>query len=165
MTSVSSQIQVESKLIPILREGIEIIKMIFFKKLQDYLTKKYPDQEPGYINKLAGTMINDFFGTPNTQEPFACFAQENNKMVQEELSKIPSTLKDMRIPLTDALRIQVLCDHQEGIDNSSVLEHAQKMGILLIDRELPLPHSFMNLVRKLGSAFGIIIPPVPEENT
>ncbi|MCE5242946.1 MAG: hypothetical protein LLF99_07080, partial [Desulfobacteraceae bacterium] len=63
---------------------------------------------------------------------------------------------EMRIPLTDALRIQAVCDFQEGMDTSSVLERAKQSGILIVDRELPLPAPFMNLVRKLGSAFGLL---------
>lgn len=147
-----------------MREGVEVIKMVFFKKLRTYLTQKYPDREPSFTNKLAGTIINDLFGTPNTQEPFAGFAKENNAIIQEELANI-ATLEDTLIPLTDGLRMQVLCDHQEGSDNSSVLIQAENLGILLVDRDLPLPHSFMHLVRKLGSAFGLIIPPLPEERS
>ena len=37
----------ESKLIPILREGVEIMKMISFKKIKEALAKKHPErQEP-----------------------------------------------------------------------------------------------------------------------
>lgn len=154
----------ESRLIPLMREGVEVIKMVFFKKLQTYLTQKHPGHETSFINKLAGTIINDLFGTPNTREPFAGFAKENNTIIREELADIAKSLEDMRIPLTDALRMQVLCDHQEGADNSSVLIQAENLGILLVDRDLPLPHSFMNLARKLGSAFGLIVPPLPEEH-
>jgi len=155
--------EVDSKLLPILREGVDVIKMVFFKKLQVYLGEKYPDRDKAFINRLAATIINDIFGSPNPGEPFASFAAANEAVIEEELKAIAGNFENMCIPLTDALRIQVLCDHQEGIDNSSVLARAKELNILLVERDLPLPHSFMQLVRKLGSALGLIIPPQGEQ--
>ncbi len=148
----------DSKLLPILREGVNVIKMVLFKKLQVHLTEKYPDRDKAFINKLAATVINDLFGTPNPGELFASFAAANKTIIEEELNAVAGNFEELRIPLTDALRMQVLCDHQEGVDNSSVLARAKKLNILLMDRDLPLPHSFMNLVRKLGNALGLLLP-------
>jgi len=33
----------DRKLIPSLREGIDVVRMIFFKNLKDYLQKKFPE--------------------------------------------------------------------------------------------------------------------------
>ena len=55
----------ESKLIPILREGVEIVKMISFKKLKEALAKKHPDRESAFIAKLAGALVNIIFPTPS----------------------------------------------------------------------------------------------------
>ena len=155
----------ESKLLPIMREGIDIIKMIFFKKLKDHLSQKYAGNPAIETGKLTGTIVNELFGTPNTEEPFASFAEQNRDIVTLELDAIACDLEEMRIPLTDALRMQALCDHQEGGDSTPTLTRATELGILLDERDLPLPHHFMHLVRKLGSAHGLIIPPHPEEST
>lgn len=141
-----------------MREGVDVIKMIFFKKLKTYLSDKYPDREALYINKLSGAIMNDLFGTPNPEEPFASFARENESLIRKEMENIATEFEEMRIPLTDALRVQCLCDHQEGIDSSSILVRARELNILLIDREVPLPSHFMNLVRKLGGAFNLLNP-------
>ena len=151
----------ESKLIPILREGVEIVKMISFKKLKEALSKKHPDQEPAFIAKIAGALINAIFGAPPHEEPFAVFARNHADLIAQEQTKVGTMLEELRIPLTDALRIQSLCDHQEGLDSTATLQQAQKMGILLADRDLPLPHSFIELVRRLGSGFGLLLPPQP----
>lgn len=153
----------ESKLLPVLREGVNVVKMIFFKRLQDFLTEKYPDRDKDFTNKLAASLINDLFDTPNPEEPFAGFAKANKTIIEKELKTVAANFEDLRIPLTDALRVQVLCDHQEGVDNSAVLARAVELNILLVDRDLPLPHSFMHLVRKLGGAYGFILPPLNEE--
>lgn len=152
----------ESKLIPILREGVEIVKMISFKKLKEMLAKKYPDQENAFITKLAGALINAIFGAPTQEEPFAVFARNHANLIAHEQAKVAAMLAELRIPLTDALRIQSLCDHQEGQDSTATLQQAQYLGILLTDRDLPLPHSFIELVRRLGSSFGLVLPPQPD---
>ena len=69
----------------------------------------------------------------------------------------------MRIPLTDALRMQSLCDQMDDVEGESYLEQAQGTGILIGERDLPLPNSFMDMVRRMGKAFGLIIPPLPDE--
>ncbi len=148
--------QVESKLIPIIREGIDVVKMIFFKKLKVYLAAKYPERDAPHINKLAGAIINDLFGSPNEEISFALFAAENKACIEAELLGVSKELSEMLIPLTDALRMQTLCDYQEGVDSSSVLVRAKELGILIADREAPLPAPFVSLVRRLGGAFHIL---------
>lgn len=65
----------------------------------------------------------------------------------------------MMNPLTDALRIQAVCDFQEGTDSSHLLQKAQPLGLLPTDREMPLPHSFIEMPRRMGSAFELVAPP------
>lgn len=149
----------ESKLIPIMREGVEIVKMIFFRKLKDSLSGRYADRDPSFCNLLTGAVVNELFGTPNRDEPFAGFAKENRSLIEAELALIAKNHEEMRIPLTDALRMQTLCDHQDGIDSTESLNQAEDLGLLLKERDLPLPHTFIKLVRTLGNSFGILIPP------
>ena len=147
----------ESKLLPIMREGVIIIKMIFFKKLKEKLSEKYIHRDEQYVSKLTGAIVNEIFGTPNTQEPFATFVEENLFFIKLELKNISTDLRELRIPLTDALRVQFLCDSQEGIDNPQILARAKELGILIVEREVPLPAKFMNLVRKLGSSYDLLV--------
>ncbi len=151
----------ESKLVPILREGIDVIKMVLFQKLKNRLAEKYTGQESSQINMLAGAIINEIFGTPNTQEPFATFLTQHQSRIQQELSEIATEFPEMRLPLTDALRVQFLCDHQEGTGSSSILSRAKELDILLTERDAPLPGQFMGLVRKLGGSFELLTPLQP----
>lgn len=86
------------------------------------------------------------------------FVREHRQTIDQVLASVGSELEAMRIPLTDALRTMVLCDYQEGRDSSAVLQRAEGCGILLADRDLPLPHHFIDLVRRLGTAKGILAP-------
>lgn len=149
--------EVESKLIPILREGVDVVKMVFFRKLKPYIAGKYPEHDAQWGSRLCGAIINDLFGSSSGEEPFSTFAEANKTVIERETNALPGIFPEMRIPLTDALRIQTMCDFQEGMDTSFVLERARQSGILIVDRELPLPAPFMNLVRKLGSAFGLLV--------
>ncbi|MDH4319074.1 MAG: hypothetical protein OEV64_11830, partial [Desulfobulbaceae bacterium] len=60
--------------------------------------------------------------------------------------------------LTDALRMQAICDNQEGRNSLSSLLMARALGILQENRPLPLPSSFMTTVRALGAQCGLLIP-------
>ena len=140
----------ENRLIPLLREGIHIIKMILFKVTRDGLAERYPQQERTFIKQLTGAMINELFCTPNHEEPFLSFTINNRPLIEEEMKRIADDFPELRIPLTDALRVQFLCDSQEGLDNPVMLTQARDLGILIAEREIPLPDHFMTLARSLG---------------
>ena len=146
----------ESRLIPIMREGVDVIKMIFFKRLQTYLGRKHADRGRQYINQLAGAIINDLFATPNAQEPFVGFVKRNRDCIAEEVNALASSFPELRVPLTDALRVQFLCDQQEGIDSTAMLTHAKDLNVLILEREVPLPKNFLDLVRTLGRGLHVL---------
>ncbi len=149
---------VEREFIPALREGVEIVKMIFFMKVREYADKQFPQEDRGYSSMLAGAVINEFFGTQNPHARFLQFAEANRERIDSILKSVPEEMESMRIPLTDALRVQFLCDHQEGLEDGSgiILKKAKEHGILIEDRSVPLPRPFMNLVYRIGKANGLI---------
>ena len=152
----------ESKLIPILREGVEIVKVIFFKELRDHLRHRRIGWDKHLVTQVTAAVVNDVFGVQNQEAAFMEFVQTNRQAIDEALATVGTELANLRIPLTDALRTMVLCDHQEGLDTSTLLKRAQEAGILLVDRDLPLPNQFIELVRRLGTAKGILQPPASE---
>ena len=156
--------EIANKLIPLMREGIEVIKMVLFKKLRDQLARNHSDREGVFLSRLTGAVVNQLFGTPNDQEPFASFTRDNRALIEAELKVLAQTLPELRIPITDALRMQTICDLQEGLEGGDLLNQALDLNLLLSDREMPLPHTFMDMVRRLGAAFGLILPPIPAED-
>jgi hypothetical protein len=144
----SDPVEIESKLIPIMREGVDVIKMIFFKQVKEYLLANDPAGDIAYCGRLAGSVINALFGTGNPAEPFASFAEANRNRIDRELENIPLAFEEMRIPLSDSLRVQFLCDSMEGFDSSAILLH---------DRPVPLPKNFLELVRRLGKGHNLLI--------
>jgi hypothetical protein len=146
----------ESKLLPVLRDAVNIVKMVLFKELKSYLKAKYPQQKSADIGRLAGAVVNEFFGTPNNSPHFEQFMADNRTPIKNELDGLSVNFDSLRIPLTDALRIQFLCDSLEGIDSGPMLAQAETLGILLLDRQVPLPKTFMAMVRRIGAAHNIL---------
>lgn len=150
----------DSRLIPILREGVAVIQMIFFKELKALICKKHPELEGPAQTMLTGAITNELFGSHNREEKFQTFRNQHQGTIEQELLCLKDEIPHLTAPLADALRVQTLCDNQEGIDSSHVLKQADILGVLPPDRELPLPSAFMETVRKLGSDHKLIIPPV-----
>lgn len=155
-----STMEFESNLIPVMREGVEVVKMVCFRKLSLSLTERYPQQDKKYCSMLTGAVINKIFNTPNNQEPFTSFCADNRDIIATEIKDLAVNLEEMRIPLTDALRMQVLCDKMDSFEDDQTLKLAKDAGILIEERDIPLPHNFMEVVRKIGKSFGLIIPPL-----
>jgi hypothetical protein len=145
----------ESKIVPLLREGVHVIKMVVYRVLKDGLTERSPSGEEEHGSRLAGAVVNELFGTPNREEPFLSFARDNGTTIRTELERIAVDYPEMKIPLTDALRIQFLCDSREGADNPRLLVQARDLGILILERDLPLPDAFMALARRLGEEYNL----------
>lgn len=150
----------QSQLIAVLREGVSVIQMIFFKEIRAGLAGKYPDKEAAFLSMLAGAVVNDVFGTANPEEKFITFHNAHRGIIEQELLAIKDEHTAILPALTDALRIQALCDNQEGGDSSGLLTLAHELDILLVDREIPMPSSFMTLTRDLGEQHSVIIAPM-----
>ena len=153
--------ETNSQLIPVLREGLSVVQMIVFKEIRASLTDKYPGFTPGDLSMLAGAIVSELFGSPNPGEKFVHFRKKNWGIIEQELLSLHSDKPMLCAPITDAPRIMALCDSREGNgDGSAVLIRANELGILIKDREIPLPSSFMTLVRNLGKEHNLILPPV-----
>ncbi len=157
----------QSRLIGSLREGVSLIQMVFFKEVKALLEKKYPDKALKTQMMLAGAITNELFGTLNPEPKFADFRQEHRALIEEELTGLAASLPHLCNYITDALRVQALCDNQQGVEDPGVLQTAEALGILVKERNLPLPSSFMTVVRGLGEQYQLIIAPVqisPEDD-
>ena len=164
---IEQPVQNQSKLIGALREGVALVEMVFFKEVKGLLEKKYPDKDLSSHLMLAGAITNELFGTPNPEEKFVAFRRENREVIEEEMGGLAENLPHLRNALTDALRVQALCDKQEGVEDPGVLQASEALGILVKDRNLPLPSAFMTLVRGLGEQYQLVVAPVkisPEED-
>lgn len=148
-----------SRLIPVLREGICVVQMVLFKELRSLLTRKHPDRDSLSVAMLTGAITNELFGTLNMEEKFQDFRRKNRADIEQQLLSLAQELPTLTAPLTDALRIQTLCDNREDKDSAKLLNHAAEIGLLLQERELPLPSTFMSMVRSLGDSHQLIIAP------
>ena len=156
-----------SQLIQSLREGVSIVQMALFKEVRTNLLKSRPDLDKTKLAMLAGSITNEVFGTQNPEEKFVRFTKENWGIIEQELLKIKEELAPLCTLLTDALRIQTLCDHQEGSDSSATLLRAKELDFLIEERDIPLPSSFMTSVRELGKLYNLLVPSVqisPEQD-
>ncbi len=155
-----------SQLINALREAVGVVQMVLFKEIRTRLGKKKPDAEATRLSRLAGAITNEVFGMQNPGGTFVCFRAENWGEIERELLALKDELPELCADVTDALRIQTLCDYQEGNDSSHNLVRAKEFGFLL-ERDVPLPSSFMVRIRTLGEKNSLIVPPAqlkPEQD-
>jgi hypothetical protein len=151
----------QSRLIEALREAVAVVQMVFFKQTKALLTRKYSRQDERYLLGLAGAITNEVFGSVNPEPVVVAFREQNRGAIEQEMLALRDDLGELCGEITDALRIQTLCDHQLGIDSSPVLLRAKEYGYLVEERDIPLPSSFMTLARQLGAQHKLISPPLP----
>ncbi len=145
-----------------------MVQMIFFKELRTLLTKRFPEKDSSYHSLLAGAILNELFDSHNPEEKFQTFRKNNLAIIEQQLLNLNEDLPSLRPSLTDALRVQTLCDNQEGHDSSKILLTAEELGVLMTDRELPLPSTFMTRIRTLGELHGLTVAPLqitPEDDS
>ena len=158
----------KSELIVVLREGVSVVQMVLFKELRILFAEQYQNKDITQRSMLAGAIINKLFGMENPEEKFQEFNTKNRGVIEQELLSLAEQLPQLQTIITDALRVQTLCDTQEGEDATHVLQQAEELGILIKDRELPLPSTFMTLIRMLGEKHSLTITPsqiTPEDDT
>ena len=156
---------VDNRLLPVMRDAVTTVQMILFQVLRQSLRERQPEQDETLHTRLAGAVINNLFGTGPVDEAVSAFAAANRELVEAELRGLADHCGGLRPMLTDALRMQAICDNQEGIHSMPSLLMARALGLLEEARELPLPSTFMLQVRTLAVAHGLIEPMAPEDPT
>ena len=164
---MEEQSPIDNKLIPVLTHAVDVVKMALYKKVKDHVLKSEGTGGEDVAAPLAGAVVNDVFCTPNLEPDHIAFVRENRGVIAAVVRSIPleDDLKDMVPHISDALRVSFMCDHHNGVDTSYVLTKASQLGILEEERTIPLPRFFIESVRELGGALGLVIPPVIEEES
>lgn len=160
MTEKNEKSEKNNQLVTALREGVGLVQMLLYKELRERLRAEQPARDQMEVALLAGAITGEVFAARNPDEKFVEFRKMHWAEIEQELLFLQQNHTELCLFLTDALRIQVLCDYHENINSAALLHTAQRYGYLDTDRETPLPSSFMTNIRKLGSQNGLIIPPV-----
>ncbi|GAB4344507.1 MAG: hypothetical protein Kow0089_21090 [Desulfobulbaceae bacterium] len=153
--------RLDSKVIPVMREAVTTVQLVLFRRLKERLSEKYTHWPAENFGRFVGCVVNDLFGTPPQETEAAAFAREHIEDVERELWALAENVPDLLPILTDALRMQTICDHEEGVHTLPTLLRARALGVLQEERAVPLPSTFMLAVRKLGAENGLIQPMAP----
>ena len=153
--------RIDSRIIPVMREGVLMVQMILFRTLKENIRCRYQDWPSDHHTWLAGAVVNNLFGYPLEPE-VADFARRNRELVEEELRGLAGRCSSLVPHLTDALRMKTICDNQEGIHSIPSLLMARTLGLLQEERPLPLPSTFMTTVRQLAAEHGLVEPMQPQ---
>ncbi len=160
--------RIDSRIIPVMREAVFMVQMILFRTLKEDIAGRYSDWPGPHHTRLAGAVVNNLFGSHPSDPEVAEFARRNRELVEEELRGLAERCSHLAPHLTDALRMQTICDNQEGIHSIPSLLMARALGILQEERPLPLPSTFMTTVRQLAAEHGLVEPmqpaPAPEND-
>ncbi|MDW7771704.1 MAG: hypothetical protein SCH71_02335 [Desulfobulbaceae bacterium] len=155
-TEAGREEKLDNRVIPVMREAIVLVQMVLFQELKEKLGSKYAAWNPDMYRRLVGCIVNDIFGTP-AQDPEAVqFARLHIEMVEEELRALADNVPDILPHLTDALRMQTLCDREEGKNTLPTLLRARALGVLQEERTIPMPSTFMIFVRQLGARYNLL---------
>ncbi|NOQ47427.1 MAG: hypothetical protein GQ559_12320 [Desulfobulbaceae bacterium] len=167
LISAAGEQDFDSRTIPVMREAVVMMQMILFRHLKETFSGRYQSWGEQERTRLAGTVVNNLFGVQAEDPEIAIFSGKHRDIVEDELKALADHATDLLPFLTDALRMQTICDNQEGIHSLGSLLIARTLGILQEERELPLPSTFMLAVRTLAAQHGLVEPikaaPPPED--
>lgn len=144
------------KIVPVMREAIVMVQMILYRRLKEDVQKRYQDWSDKEKQWLAGAVINNLFGTEAADPEVNVFAREHRELIEQELRELKERSADLIPHITDALRMQTICDNHEGVHSIPCLLLAKELGLFDQDRVLPMPSTFMIAVRKLGAEYGLV---------
>jgi hypothetical protein len=148
--------QFDSKVVPVMREAIVMVQMILYQRLKDDVQKRYQDWSDQEKQWLAGAVVNNLFGTEAADRDVNVFARKQRQLIEQELRELKGRVGDLIPHLTDALRMQTICDNHKEIHSLPCLLMAKELGLLDEERVLPMPSTFMIAVRKLGAEYGLV---------
>ncbi len=156
MSGAEQEKAFDNRLLPVMMEAVDTVRMVLFKAYRDNLRLRHPDRPGDWHRRLAGAVLGNLFGlVPEDQEQTA-FIAANRELAERELRGLGAHIAPLLPLLTDALRMKAICDNQRGVHSLPSLLMARELGLLLEERDLPLPSVFMTSVRKLAVEQGLV---------
>ncbi len=146
----------DPKIAPVMREAIVMVQMILYRRLREDVQTRYQDWSDQDKTWLAGAVTNNLFGAEAADPDVNGFARKHRELLEQELRELKDRVSDLIPHLTDALRMQTICDNHEGIHSLPCLLIAKELGLLDEERVLPMPSTFMIAMRKLGAEYGLV---------
>jgi hypothetical protein len=146
----------DAKIVPVMREAIVMVQMILYQRLKEDVQARYQDWSDQEKIRLAGAVVNNLFGTEAADPEVNAFARKHRELIEQELRELKTRVDDLIPHLTDAMRMQTICDNHEGVHSIPCLLMAKELGLLDEQRVLPMPSTFMIAVRKLGAEYGLV---------
>ena len=156
-----------SGLVPALRQGVMVLQMVFYMKLKEKLGKTEPRMDEEDVRLFAGAVVNRYFGETEPSEQLRNFLNDNEERVEQVLCRVAEEMEDLRIPLTDALRMHFFLNRFEKTGDeeaeAEALKRAKDWGILIEDRQVPWPRGFMEMAYRVGKAYGLLREQEPQQ--
>jgi hypothetical protein len=146
----------DSKIVPVMHEAIVMVQMVLYRRLKEDVHARYQDWSDEDKIRLAGAVVNNLFGTEAADPAVNEFARGHRELIEQELRELKDRVGDLVPHLTDALRMQTICDNHEGVHSIPCLLMARELGLLDEERVLPMPSTFMIAVRRLGAEYGLV---------
>ena len=145
--------QIIDKLVPSLRKAMQLIKIVVYVKVKKISVQHQPKFDENAIRQLTAQFMNIMFDAQYPTGKFSDIAGLED--VQQIILSVSLEHPELTTLITDTLRIQYLCDQETGLDRKEPLVNAEKLGILQVDRSIPLPKSFIELANRLGNDYGL----------
>lgn len=149
---------VDNKLLPVMMEAVVMVQMLLFKQFREDVRLRYPHRPEPFAAHLAGAAINNLFGTQPVDPAVSAFASSHRDLVEAEMRGLAGRFPSLLPLLTDALRMKTICDNQQGVHSIPSLLMAKALGLLIEERDLPMPSTFMLQVRYAAAEHGLIAP-------
>jgi hypothetical protein len=137
--------------------GVDIVKLVLYKVLTDDFSMKYKENGEKFYKTLAGTIINELFGSHN--EASRQMFNDNKATILSEINNIGTNHSELRRPITDALRVFVQANFMLSgkwkPEYQEILDKAMERGLLIKGGAAPEPKSFLEMTSKLIDEYNI----------
>lgn len=150
----------DSKLLPILREAVEVVRMILFKELKEYFVAVCPEQTDD-AGRLAAGVLNDLFGVINPDPAYAGFVERNQAILDQAVAEFPSRFEKLLIPLSIPCGCSFSAIPARGLMRAPSFSPAPGSGgCCWTIARCRCPIIIWSLIRRLGAAYGLVLPPL-----
>jgi hypothetical protein len=131
--------------------GVDIVRLVLYKVLTDDFSEKYKEKGEEFYKTLAGTMVNEIFGS-HTEASQITF-DENEQIIIGEIKNLCTKYPELKRPITDAIRVLIqasfMLNGNLPENHVDIFKNAMNRGVFLKGGENPDPKTFLKVTEEL----------------